>query len=1490
MAALLQYPRYMRLFSAFRAEHLLTPKFRRIERIALPKGSVLHYMPETETEIGPSRDNPFIRNAPRLVYIDHVDKLTSMDGGPRPTYVLPGPMKQEYRRKNMQLRPMTNYEMTTRDENNLVVVSYALLGHMYKYMRSALSRYWFWKNIRQTQWDTISNLNTPHPRHHFVILDVPMVLPSLSQLRRAETRMTPELAKTFNSRERLDILDFFTWLGPHREASPMNRLNPEKFDTTNIVLRKDTGWIVLNLGQVDSWRKSDRVSTEDSHVQAHPVDGMRVSVGHWVGPFQEVHEQGAVISVTTESFCVKYDDGREEVFAFDDNISMEANNGKGIDPKILQVRILALLLKMIQATNPIIDSGNQIATPEEEEKELAEAERELPEDHEIELQILRDTDSDKLLVEEEEVLSEELDKMAKVEEKAIMTDEDGELIIEASEGEPDELPQAVGNQNVEQTLTSSIDSKLEELLEKKLISPAEYRRMQRLSTSYQRIPDPWGRDKTVEESMELTDDDLVFDERTSYPDQESVRDKSMLQSTVEKLDSQYIEKVMKADILNSVLSVQKAGVMVTGYSVRVVQDAVSNYEVHTVQLTPVMGKPSTIQIRVPIVDKRGVYVSNGQRYRLRAQKADVPIRKINPSRVAISSYYAKIFVDRSQRAVFNYDNWIIRQIKERGQDAKDESVRDLRIADVADYSQDLPRIYAIISSQILEFTTDQGRFWFDIKHREKSKMFTAEEIPAIEAKVPGSTAVGKKGRQFIVVDKHDMFYYVDGASGNVSEIGRIEQIIGVPEDRVPVSVAELSVFGKSIPMGLVLGYLLGFDRLAEMTKVKFRVVPLGERAQVGADEFALKFLDETLVFSKADPMSGLLFGGYQQYHRNIKQYSRRAFNTKDVFFSVLDANGIGLRYLRELDLMNAMFVDPVTKGVLEWMKEPTEFIPLLIRACEMLMARYVPTEVQDANGTPINLERAKGYERIPGAIYGELVRAVRVYNSRSANANSQVTMNPHEVWTNIVQDPAAALIDDINPIQNLKQKEIITYGGRGGRSSRSMTADARLYKESDIGFISEATVDSGDVAVITYMTPNANLTSVRGTVRKFDKEEDGSSSMLSTAALISPCADRDDPKRVNFIGIQQSHVIATEGYRESPISTGYDHVISHRVDDIFAFSADKDGKVIEKSDDHLVIEYEDGTQERLDLTTQYGISAGSVYPQPQATTFDVGDVVKKGDILKYNPGFFKPSRFDKRQVMWKAGVIARTALMEASYTLEDSSAIDDWLSQQLVAPVTKVKTVVVRFDQTVRNLVKVGDSVDISSILCMIEDAVTADAGLFGEDDLATLARMSAAAPQAGVAGKVEKIEVFYHGDPDDMSDSLLQIAQVGDRERRKKSKQLGKPNITGQVDQSLRIDGNGLEMDHVAIKIYITYREGMGVGDKAVFCNQMKTVVGHRLSGVNETISGRPINAIFGAKSIMDRIVLSPMLIGMGITVQIGIGELAAEMWMGNETQPVNA
>ena len=56
---------------------------------------------------------------------------------------------------------------------------------------------------------------------------------------------------------------------------------------------------------------------------------------------------------------------------------------------------------------------------------------------------------------------------------------------------------------------------------------------------------------------------------------------------------------------------------------------------------------------------------------------------------------------------------------------------------------------------------------------------------------------------------------------------------------------------------------------------------------------------------------------------------------------------------------------------------------------------------------------------------------------------------------------------------------------------------------------------------------------------------------------------------------------------------------------------------------------------------------------------------------------------------------------------------------------------------------------------------------------------------------------------------------------------------------------------------------DGTGSGDKIVFGNQLKSVLSRVMSGVNETKSGKPIDAIFGYQSISNRIVQSAELIG---------------------------
>lgn len=331
-----------------------------------------------------------------------------------------------------------------------------------------------------------------------------------------------------------------------------------------------------------------------------------------------------------------------------------------------------------------------------------------------------------------------------------------------------------------------------------------------------------------------------------------------------------------------------------------------------------------------------------------------------------------------------------------------------------------------------------------------------------------------------------------------------------------------------------------------------------------------------------------------------------------------------------------------------------------------------------------------------------------------------------------------------------------------------------------------------------------------------------------------------------------------------PVRTGYEQIIAHRTSDLFAATASQDGKVVGVAPAGIIVEYADGTKQGYEVGRRFGSAAGLVIPHEIVANVKMGQSFKQGHVLIYNTGFFEPDILNPDNVVWKAGLLVKTVLMEIPETLEDSSAVSERISEQLKTKVSKYSDIVVTFDQEVKNLVKVGQAVGSEDILCIIEDAVTSNANLFDAESLDTLRILSNAAPQAKVKGIVERIEVFYHGEKEDMSESLQAIASVSDKALAERFKSTGRKVLTGSVDEAFRVEGDPLQFEYLCIRVYITSEVEMGEGDKGVFANQMKSVVGKKMIAEYSTESGEQIDAVFGAISIENRIVTSPIVIGM--------------------------
>lgn len=1068
-------------------------------------------------------------------------------------------------------------------------------------------------------------------------------------------------------------------------------------------------------------------------------------------------------------------------------------------------------------------------------------------------------------------------------QRGVHLDDKGEVsevedIIEQSKTFEELAAEVMEPKSHEDTLKAMLDAQADY----GLVTASEFKKLSKELGAYGALQDPYKSKERVSVAMVVSKEDLALSVAgTTMTDTASVFDKSMLSSSLMEMDSRYISNVIRKDMLSSIAAVQSAGVIVKNHEIKMEHSVMGSFEAHSLELKPLDGVTSTIRFKVPIVSLDGTYTSGGSKYSLRRQRVDVPLRKIDPNTVALTTYYGKNFVSRSVKKVDDSLDWLIRAILREG--VTDGSVfKNVNPGSVFDSSVEAPFIYNGLGTQLMNF--ERGGYYFSFNFETRAEMLSKVSVPvsleSIELNkdrirerwlVGIHTASGKRTPVVMGMD-NDLYLCKDGTYVNV---GDIYQVLEVDQKEVPVDFSEVRIYSKKIPVGVCLGYFIGFKNLLTLLKAEYRTVPTKSRnskAEMLQHEYMVIFQDETYIFSRRQATVSLVVAGYLDFEKVIKKYPVSEFNKKDVYFNLFATKSITALYIRELETTNQLFVDPISKSILEDMGIPATFQGMLLESTKMLTTYHHP-DPQD-----MNMMRIRGYERIPGIVYKELCASIRGFRNRNISGRSKIEMSPYQIWSTIMSDQSAKIVEDINPIQNLKESEAVTYAGEGGRTEATMNKKSRAYHPNDIGVISEATVDSSSVGVNTYLSSNPNFSSLRGMVKE-NKTINGTS-MMSTSANLSVGVDRDDNKRVNFISIQQAHTVAAKGYTQPQVRTGYESVIAHRTSEMFATTAKQDGKVISISKHGILVEYTDGTRKGVNLGRVFGKAEGSVYPHDITTFLKEGESFKKGTPLAYNSGFFEPNFLNPKEIIMKASMVVKVALLEGDQTYEDSCAISSDLSSRMSVNTTKVKSIVVNFNQNLREIHPVGSEIKPKDILCLIEDEITSTTSAFDEESLAILKKLGSQAPYSKYNGTLDRIEVYYHGDKADMSPSLLSLTEKSDKLLRDRAKASGEVEITGAVTSDYRVGGTPLALDRAEVKFYITIGTSAGVGDKGVFSLQLKSTIGEVMHYDMTTEDGEKIDAVFGYKSINARIVLSPTIIGTTTTLLKVIAKKAVEIY----------
>ena len=1056
----------MQLYSYFYKQHGV----RRIQNflspvvgdlIDLPKSSVIHKLTHDVEHPDVDTSSLYLEKYPKKIYLEYPSEL-NIDS-------------KAFRKNGKQIRSLVHgfhlenkkyiYKLdaykNTNDPTALFIFNYDYLDKLYTYNVTPRVEYDKWRNLEITRWKNIESIASSKNENHFVFLNVPVELPSMTYLRTFSKVFNLTMLKVFNTADKLFVLELWKWISSeHRPDSVINNISINNLSKVNIVFITPTKRSsILNLGYINSWIKGGTNLTEFPNVQQYDDNQIQKLFLAYLLSLSSLREAEVeeVIEATSETESKKVEDE-----TFNNDEEDEDNDENIVDIK-----------SDVKKTNNIVQDF-------QEAKETDVSIDKALQDIEKDLEVLEMQNKKRLK-----------DRDITVDGKASITDVPEAFVEEAT---IDEIKQRVYGY-VEPT--DALRKEIDDNVEHGLLTAAEYRKVSAEVDKYKNLPDPYGSNQTVGVKSIVTQEDIVIGkEETTMVAPSYVLDPSMKESSLLVFDKNYIKNVLHKDILSMTYSLQKAGVLVKNHEVEVVHSVLGGYEHHTLELKPLDGASSTIHFKLPIVDENGVMKSSGNSYFLRKQRTDCPLRKIAPNEVALSSYYGKTFVSRGTKKANNTIEWVVKQINKAYLDTS-EHITKIAPANVYDNNYSAPYLYSALAEHFKGFKV--GKYNFNFDHTDELSLGGNKDMKSLKEKgyqVCGYTDTSEP----IVIDKDDLFHVY--TKSTFIPIGNIYKVLGLRQVDAPYDYSEVKVFSKTVAVGVVLGYHIGFYNLIKLLGATHRVID-GRRVKDMEDhEYPIIFNDKVYIFNKNEKLNTLILSGFLQFEKELKSYPESEFNKKDVYLNLLSSKGLSSIYIREMELIDQLFVDPITKSILEEMHEPITFKGLLIRSSEMLLNHEHP-DSQDMNHM-----RIRGYERFAGAVYKELAMAIRQYKSKNMTGKGKINISPYQVWSSVMKDSALKIIEDINPIQNLKESEIITYAGEGGRGKDSMNKASRAYHVNDVGVVSEATVDSSDVGVNAYLSPNPNFSSLRG-IPKINKDLKPSN-ILSTSALNAVGSDRDD--------------------------------------------------------------------------------------------------------------------------------------------------------------------------------------------------------------------------------------------------------------------------------------------------------------------------------------------------------------------------------------------
>ena len=1015
----------------------------------------------------------------------------------------------------------------------------------------------------------------------------------------------------------------------------------------------------------------------------------------------------------------------------------------------------------------------------------------------------------------------------------------------------------------------SIDEGTAKMIEEKRdITPAQKNRLKKLASRYKDIK--LGDDDTLENIIFKSSEQNL--ESETYVVKGLGISPELSKPVISNLDRLYMEHANKKHLSKILTSFNKHGMFLKDVKVEPIVDRMNRMDKYTVSYEDDKFESHTIRFTLPHIDRHGNMFINGSIKNIKKQRINKPIVKVNKTRVSLTSAYNKYLVEHDTSKARSFMPKFLGMLD----DTKVRTVVDRNVVSI-DSEVKLPRHYKLISEVISEIYVERTKYTFkgpvDVKSLNLSP--TQEKLFKLNESKYG-VFFGENNTERLFLGYDDIVTAVSKKNNEVV-VGQevlLDHFIRVL-DVAPVKLNEyvhLVILNKKIPLGLVLCYRYGLQHMLDYLEANYTVLGRNEKYESKPSDAVLRLADCKVVIRRTEPAISYILNGMSAY--KLTPYTLAELGTPDPYYGLMEQKRLSARYLRGIDSMIDLFVDPITEEILTKMGEPTNTKDLLIRAAAMLATSDAVMPSSELN------HRIRSCELVNAILYNKMARTYSDFINRSSKT-AKFSMSPHEVFSAIMKDPLVGNTDINNPITELKSNALVSHIGEGGRTAQAFVIEDRQYAKDSVGVISEATPDSGKVAIDVVMSAVPNILDTSGLTESKDPSELEPANILSPSAMLIPGITCDQSSRVNMASVQLPQHIAIKGNEVSRVRTGAEKVLAHQVGMPHSYPADEDGKVVSIDDKTKMVklQFKSGRVECIpygERITKYGGGGGSTSQILELNNLKVGKSFKRGDILAYNKRFFKPDI--DGEVNFMLGANGLITIMEVDGTIEDSSHIHERFIPKLEAYPVKTREITLPVTSEILECVKVGDVVSGTDSLMVFDEApVPESLAKDAKDDDTTkklLSVLGHSVPKAKYEGEIVSIDTYYKSQLKDMHPTLASLVRSSNKDRNLRAKFAKGTDSESRfleskpLDDVDRIGIVDLDEDTMIIKFSIRDTLSFGVGDKLVFGSSLKSVNGAVLTGTFETESGLPLDAKMSALSISARIILTPYLMGFGTRV----------------------